>query len=98
MSRRPRLGALNRIVTALALLVRLIGGNAVPADEVPNFLLRAPLLAMTERDDQLARLPLPAVDARFLAGLREATLAALVLVGVVWLASGRIRPWLGEAH
>ena len=43
---------------------------------------------MIERGKQLARFPLPSLNAAFLATATSAVLAALMLAGGVWLASG----------
>lgn len=53
---------------------------------------------MLERGEQLLRFPLPRLDAGFLAGLLQAAMAALILLGLGWLASGVIRRWLGATN
>lgn len=51
---------------------------------------------MLDRGDILLRFPLPTLDAALLVGLMRALMAALVLVGVLWLANGVVKRWLRE--
>jgi hypothetical protein len=50
---------------------------------------------MIERGGDLAKFPLPKVDAAFLASLMRGLMAVLILVAGVWLVSGFLRRWLG---
>ena len=49
---------------------------------------------MLERGKQLARFPMPSFDATFPADAMTAVLAALMLTGGVWLASGWLGRWI----
>jgi len=49
---------------------------------------------MIERGAELAKFPLPALDAAFLAGAMRGLMAALILAGGVWLANGLLRRWI----
>jgi hypothetical protein len=51
---------------------------------------------MLDRGEILLRFPVPALDAALLAGAMRTLIAALVLVGVVWLANGAVKRWLRE--
>jgi hypothetical protein len=50
---------------------------------------------MIERGGELAKFPLPSLDAAFMASAMRGLLAALILVAGVWLVSGLLRRWLG---
>jgi hypothetical protein len=47
---------------------------------------------MLERGEQLAKFPLPTLDAAFLAGAMRGLMAVLILAAVVWIANG----WLAR--
>jgi hypothetical protein len=49
---------------------------------------------MLERGKQLAKFPMPSLDATFPAAATTAVLAALMLTGGVWLASGWLSRWI----
>jgi hypothetical protein len=49
---------------------------------------------MIERGAELAKFPLPTLDAAFLASAMRGLLAALILAGAVWLANGLLRRWI----
>jgi hypothetical protein len=49
---------------------------------------------MLERWDQLAKFPLPKLDAAFFASLMRGALGALILTAIVWLLSGVIRRFI----
>jgi hypothetical protein len=49
---------------------------------------------MLERGDQLAKFPLPVIDAAFLASLMRGLMALIVLGVLVWLANSVVRRWL----
>lgn len=46
---------------------------------------------MLDRGEELAKYPLPKLDAAFLASLMRGMMAALILAGFVWLISGLVR-------
>jgi hypothetical protein len=52
---------------------------------------------MLERGSDLARFPVPRIDAEFLASAMRGAMALLILAGAVWLASAVLRRWL-SAH
>ena len=49
---------------------------------------------MLERGGQLAKFPLPTLDAAFLASAMRGLMAMLILAAAVWLASGWLRRWI----
>jgi hypothetical protein len=52
---------------------------------------------MIERGEALAKFPFPTIDAAFLASAMRGLMAALVLGGGLWLASGLLRRWISDA-
>ena len=50
---------------------------------------------MIDRGGDLAKFPLPRIDAAFLASVMRGMMAVLILVAGVWLVSGFLRRWLG---
>jgi HupE / UreJ protein len=50
---------------------------------------------MIERGGELAKFPLPRLDAAFMASAMRGLMAVLILVAGVWLVSGLLRRWLG---
>ena len=51
---------------------------------------------MTDRWADLSKFPLPAVDSAAMADILRWTMAAIVLAGLVWLADGRLKRWMGR--
>ncbi len=49
---------------------------------------------MLERGDQLAKFPLPTLDAAFIASAMRGLMAVLILVAAVWLANGFLKRWI----
>ena len=49
---------------------------------------------MIERGEQLAKFPLPKLDAAFIASAMRGLMAALILAAGVWLVSGLLRRWM----
>jgi hypothetical protein len=49
---------------------------------------------MIERWEQLAKFPFPTLNAAFFASLMRGLMAALVLVALLWLASGFVRRFM----
>ena len=49
---------------------------------------------MLDRGARLAQFPLPIFDAGFLAGVMYDLMAALILIGLMLLASGFLKRWL----
>ena len=49
---------------------------------------------MLERGEVLAKFPFPTLDAAFFASLMRGMMAALILTGLVWLASGFVRRFM----
>ena len=49
---------------------------------------------MIERGEQLAKFPLPKIDAAFLASAMRGLMAMLILALAVWLANGWLRRWI----
>jgi hypothetical protein len=48
---------------------------------------------MIERGAELAKFPLPRLDAAFLAGLLQLAMLVLVMAGALWLISGAVKRW-----
>ncbi len=82
------------LVPALNLLFRYV------IDERMGVIILSVLVAhtgwhwMIERGEQLAKFPFPTLDAAFFAGLMRGLMAALILIGLVWLASGFVRRFM----
>src|SRR5262249_47580564 len=51
---------------------------------------------MLERGEQLAKFPVPEIDAAFLAGVMRAMMAALVLAALVLLVNGLLGRWIAR--
>jgi hypothetical protein len=89
-----QLVALLVLVPALALLFRF----AIP--ERLGIIILSALVAhtawhwMIDRGEQLAKFPLPTLDAAFIASAMRGLMALLILAGAVWLARGWLRRWL----
>jgi hypothetical protein len=49
---------------------------------------------MIERGGELAKFPLPVLDAAFIASAMRGLIAVLILIAGVWLVSGLLRRWL----
>jgi HupE/UreJ protein len=49
---------------------------------------------MLERGGELAKFPLPTLDAAFLASAMRGMIAVLILTGLVWLANGLLKRWI----
>lgn len=83
------------LVPALALAFRFVPERA-------GILVLSALVAhtgwhwMTERWADLAKFPLPALDAAALASLARWLMALVVLALLAWAADGRVRRWMGE--
>jgi hypothetical protein len=88
-----QLAVLLVLIPALALLFQRV----IP--ERLGIILLSALVAhtgwhwMIERGEQLAKFPLPALDAAFLASVMRGLMAALVLVAAVWLVNGMLTRW-----
>jgi hypothetical protein len=50
---------------------------------------------MIERGGELAKFPLPRLDAAFIASAMRGMMVVLILVAGVWLAHGLLQRWLG---
>jgi len=90
-----QLAALLVLIPALALLFRRV----VP--ERLGIIILSVLIAhtawhwMIERGGELAKFPLPRLDAAFIASAMRGMMSVLILVAGVWLVSGLLRRWLG---
>jgi hypothetical protein len=82
------------LVPALNLLFKYV------VDERIGVIILSALVAhtgwhwMIERGELLAKFPFPRLDAAFFASLMRGLMAALILTGVVWLASGFVRRFM----
>ncbi len=89
-----QLAALFVLIPALALLFRHV------VDERTGAIILSALVAhtawhwMTDRGAEVAKFPLPKLDALFVASLMRGLIAVLILGGVVWLARGFVRRWV----
>jgi hypothetical protein len=89
-----QLAVLLVLIPALALLFQRV----IP--ERLGIIVLSALVAHTgwhwtiERGEQLAKFPLPALDAAFLASVMRGLMAALVLVAGVWLVNGLVTRWM----
>ena len=91
-----QLAALLVLLPALALLFRS------GIDERLGIVIVSVLVAHTawhwlaDRGAELMKFPMPPLDAALLAGLMRAAMAAIVLSGLLWLASAYVRRWIGD--
>jgi hypothetical protein len=82
------------LVPALNLLFKYV------VDERIGVIILSALVAhtawhwMIERGELLAKFPFPRLDAAFFASLMRGLMAALILTGLVWLASGFVRRFM----
>ena len=89
-----QLSVLVVLVPALNLLFKYV------VDERIGVIILSALVAhtgwhwMIERGEQLAKFPLPKLDAAFFASLMRGLMAALILTALVWLASGFVRRFM----
>ena len=81
------------LVPALALLFKHVVPERLGVIILSALVLHTAWHWMTERWDQLAKFPFPRLDAAFLASAMRGLMAALILIGAVWLANGLLRRW-----
>jgi HupE / UreJ protein len=83
------------LMGALGLLFRHVVADWLGIIILSAFAIDSAWAWMLERGTQLARFPWPDLDAAALTTAMSEVLAALMLAGGVWLASGVIGRWLG---
>jgi HupE / UreJ protein len=89
-----QIAVLLALVAALGLLFRHVVAQWLGIIIVSAFAIDTAWDWMIERARELAKFPLPALDAAFAATATNAVLAALMLAGGVWLVSGALGRWL----
>jgi hypothetical protein len=82
------------LVGALALLFRQVVAEWLGIIILSAFAIDSAWGWMIGRGKQLAAFPWPPLDAAFFASATPAVLAALILAGGVWLASGALSRWI----
>jgi hypothetical protein len=83
------------LIPALALLFRRVVPERLGVIILSVLIAHTAWHWMIERGGELAKFPLPTLDAAFIASAMRGLMAVLVLVAGVWLVSGFLRRWLG---
>ena len=84
------------LIPALGLLFRHVMPERLGIIILSALVLHTGWHWMLERGEQVARFPLPTLDAAFFAGAMRGVMAILVLAGAVLLADALLRRWLTE--
>lgn len=79
------------LVPALNLLFKYVVDERIGVIILSAFVAHTGWHWMIERWEVLAKFPFPTLDAAFFASLMRGAMAALILAGLVWIASGFIR-------
>jgi hypothetical protein len=87
-----QLAVLLVLVPALGLLFRYVVPERIGIIILSALVAHTAWHWMLERGEQLARFPLPTLDAAFLASLMRGLMAVLILAAAVWIANG----WLAR--
>jgi hypothetical protein len=83
-----QLAALLLLVPALALLFRFVVAERIGIIILSALVAHTAWHWMLDRGGELAKFPLPTLDAAFLASLMRGALAALILTAGIWLVNG----------
>src|SRR5205807_1701005 len=83
------------LIPALGLLFRRVVPERLGIIMLSALIAHTAWHWMVERGGELAKFPLPSLDAAFLASTMRGLMAVLILVTGVWLVSGLLRRWLG---
>ena len=86
-----QLAVLLVLVPALNLLFKYVVEERIGIIILSAFVAHTGWHWMIERGEILAKFPLPTLNAAFFASLMRGMMAALILTGLVWLASGFVR-------
>jgi hypothetical protein len=89
-----QLAVLVVLIPALGLLFRYVLAERLGIVILSALVAHTAWHWMIDRGAELAKFPLPKLDAAFLAGAMRALMAALILAAGVWLVSGLLRRWL----
>jgi hypothetical protein len=91
-----QLAVLAVLIPALDLLLRYVVAERLGIIILSALVAHTAWHWMTERADQLAKFPFPPLDAALLASAMRGLMAVLILGGLMWIASGAIRRWMGQ--
>ena len=90
-----QVAALLVLVPALGLLFRHAVGERFGVIILSVLVAHTGWHWMIERGGELAKFPLPRLDAAFLAGAMRGLIALIVLGAIVWLVRGPVERWIG---
>jgi hypothetical protein len=88
-----QLAVLLVLIPALGLLFRYVVPERIGIIVLSALVAHTGWHWMIERGEQLAKFPLPTLDAAFLASVMRGLMAALVLIAAVWLVSSLLARW-----
>jgi HupE / UreJ protein len=91
-----QLAVLLALIPALGLLFRRVVPERIGIIVLSALVAHTGWHWMIERGEQLAKFPLPTLDAAFLASLMRGLMAALILVAAVWLVNGLLTRWMRQ--
>jgi HupE/UreJ protein len=83
------------LIPALGLLFRRVVPERLGIIMLSALIAHTAWHWMIERGGELAKFPMPMLDAAFIASAMRGLMAVLILVAGVWLVSGLLRRWLG---
>src|SRR5712671_1488361 len=83
------------LIPALGLLFRRVVPDRLGIIILSALIAHTAWHWMIERGGELAKFPMPMLDAAFIASAMRGLMAVLVLVAGTWLVSGLLRRWLG---
>lgn len=89
-----QLAVLLVLIPALGLLFRYVLPERLGIIILSALMAHTAWHWMLDRGSDLAKFPVPTLDAAFLASTMRGLMALLILAGLVWLASGIMKRWL----
>ena len=89
-----QLAVLLVLIPALGLLFRYVVPERIGIIVLSALVAHTGWHWMLERGEQLAKFPLPTLDAAFVASAMRGLMAALLLVAGVWLVNGLVARWM----
>jgi hypothetical protein len=82
------------LIPALGLLFRLVVPERLGIIIISALVAHTGWHWMIERGDQLAKFPLPTLDAAFIASAMRGLMAVLILAAIIWAASSWLNRWI----
>jgi HupE / UreJ protein len=89
-----QLAVLLILVPALGLLFRFVVPERIGIIVISALVTHTAWHWMLERGGQLAKFPVPTLDAAFIASAMRGMMAVLILVGAVWAANSWLKRWI----